>query len=379
MHAANITPVFTINSCKFVARVMLKNCNTITIRILCLLLLAAPVFLYAQNYTDSLKAARRNIDTQYIDELKGQLTGRIYFSQKFTSFNLPGNDGAKDLRFRPNTNLNLGVGATYRAYSLNIAYRFPFLNNDDEKGKTHYLDLQWHGYARRFTIDFLGQIYNGYYLSPKGLGKNDSNEYYQRPDMKLRVFGGAYYHVFNSERFSHRAAFLQSEWQKKSAGSFLLGAEVYGGLIYGDSAFVPSVIQENYQQKGIDKIQLLEIGPGAGYAYTLVIAKHMFVTAAANITADIGIIKEFDGDENETRVAFRPNLIYRTAAGYNSKWWDVSVSFVGNRLALLGESATGSYLINTGNYRINLVRRFTPGPRLKKRLKIFDPNINNNE
>lgn len=267
----------------------------------------------------------------------------------------------------------MGVGATYRAFSLNLAYGFPFLNPDKGQGKTRYLDLQSHIYPRNWTIDFFGQFYKGYFLTPKGLGAATPQDFYVRPDLGISVFGLAVYNLRNGERFSYRAAFLQSEWQKKSAGTLLFGGEVYLGAVSADSVFVPSPLADNYAQRDVKRMRFVEIGPGAGYAYTFVYNKHWFATGAATLNLDLGFSREYYQERSADKFSVSPNFIYRGVVGYNSNSWNVNLSLVGNSIGVRGASWKNDYKFRTGNYRFTIAKRFAPGPKLKRKLKILDP------
>ncbi len=59
---------------------------------------------------------------------------------------------------RATTSLNIGIGATYHAFTVNIGIGISKFNPDNEKGNTKYLDLQGHFYARKWNIDLLGRI-----------------------------------------------------------------------------------------------------------------------------------------------------------------------------------------------------------------------------
>lgn len=326
-----------------------------------------PSILTAQE--GNLAKALSEVDSNYIHTADEFITGRFYFSQKYTSIVLEGRKEVQDLRYRPNTTLNMGIGATYQSLSLNLAYGFQFLNRDKEKGKTRYLDLQTHLYPRNWTIDFFGQLYKGYFLFPKGLGNNDPKHYYLRPDVGVSLFGIALYNLTNGSRFSYRAAMLQSEWQKKSVGTWLIGGEIYAGSFSGDSALVPSLLKERYEQDEINKVRFLEMGPGGGYAYTLVVKRNFFIMGSATLNLDIGLSREFIHGETKDRISVSPNFIYRAVIGYNSKVWNLNVSLVGNRIAVRGASTSQDYLFNTGNYRLTFARKFLTGPVLKKKLR----------
>jgi hypothetical protein len=222
-------------------------------------------------------------DSLYYKTYPKHITGRFYFSQKYTSVLFRNRDRDYSLLYRPNTTLNMGVGATYKWATINLAYGFGFLNPDKEKGETKYLDMQFHRYGRKISIDLLGQFYNGFYLTPRGYAALP-DKYYKRPDIRVRLVGASAQYIFNYKHFSYRAAFLQNEWQQKSAGSFLLGFESSLGTIKGDSTLIPRVVDESLADSGLKLLSFIELGPNAGYAYTLVYKKNFFLTVAGTIS-----------------------------------------------------------------------------------------------
>ena len=150
-------------------------------------------------------------DSSYYTDYPGSLTTRIYFSQKYAPFIIPASGNKTDIQYTPNTQLNMGIGATYNNFSLNLSYGFGFLNNDDEKGKTKGLDIQLHLYPHKWAIDALGIFHKGNYLYPIGYATHNSASYYYRPDVKINLIGLAAYRVPNAEKFSYRAAMIQNE------------------------------------------------------------------------------------------------------------------------------------------------------------------------
>lgn len=314
--------------------------------------------------------AQYDSDTAYYLSYEKQVTGRFYFSRKFTALVL--RDGGHTLRYRPNTSLNMGVGATYRWATLNLGYGFGFLNPERGRGDTRYLDLQFHSYGRKITVDVLGQFYRGFYLAPKGRAAAAENDYYLRPDLAVNMWGGTIQYVVNHERFSYRAAFLQNEWQKKSAGSLLVGLEIYAGNVTADSTLVPTAIDHSAALLNVNTVRFFEAGPSAGYAYTFVYRRNFFFTGAASLSLDVGTNTFRDREGKDRITGVSPNSLFRFSTGYNSGVWSVNCLYVSNVLRLAQNDRGRSLALNTGNFRVNLVYRFRPGKKIKKYLDVIE-------
>lgn len=338
-----------------------------------LILIISLVTLFLLSKACSLFALSNVIDSHYVSSYNQEITGRIYLSQKYTSLSIGGTKDIPSFRYRPNTTLNLGIGATYKSFTLNLAYGFPGLNADgSERGKTKYLDCQAHIYSPKWVIDFLGQFYNGYYISAPDYVSGYPG-FYIRPDLKVRLLGTSIYYIVNHRKFSYRAALLQNEWQTRSAGTFLVGFDAYYGQFFGDQPFVPKEMAHHFPQGNVQRYRFINFGPGMGYAYTYVYQKNWFATGSATVNMTVDFSKETEPDQYQNHLSLSPNITYRIAAGYNSRTWGVSASLVNNTIATQGASNKNAYFIRTGNYRVTLSRRFKPG---KKTSKIIQP-INN--
>ncbi len=308
-------------------------------------------------------------DTSYYETFPEHITGRLYFSRKYTGVKFIDREKDKEYLYMPNTTLNMGVGATYKNLTLNLAYGFGFLNPEKGKGETKYLDAQAHLYPQKMVIDLFLQLYKGFFLTD-GLGAAAGENYLTRPDMKIQKIGASVQYVFNHGKFSYRAAFLQNEWQKKSAGTFLLGAEMYGGLAHEESNLIPPHLLDDLS-RNFKTVRFFELGPNAGYAYTLVIKEHFFITASASANLGVGYSTHHGERGRVTQWGVNPNYFLRGFAGYNSERWSINANYVHNNVQL-PENGGFSNSFMTGNYRLNLVYRFLPGPKLKEHLKLVD-------
>jgi hypothetical protein len=336
----------------------------------------ACVYPSIKGYTQQSNSGKANLisetDTSYVKPYGKEITARLFLSQKYTSIQVPGSSTESSFSYKPNTRLNLGIGATYRSFTFNLAYGVPWFNADNDiRGKTNYIDLQAHLYGRKLVIDFFGQFYKGYYLSPKDYIVGFPG-YYIKPDLGVRMIGASAYYVFNNRKFSYRASLLQSEWQARSAGTFLLGGDVSYGVINSDFVLIPPEVANQFPQGSVKRIRFLNIGPGGGYAYTFVYKRNWFATGSLTVNLPIDFVKEnaYTGDKD--KISFSPNYIYRLALGYNSRRWIYTLSLVNGTVNTSGSYNEGNYRIRTGNYRLTVAKRFTLNRKAKKAMNPVD-------
>lgn len=303
-------------------------------------------------------------DTAYIEKPDNELIFRLYLSRKFTDFTVQHPD--RQLRFLPNSGLNLGIGATYKTLTLNLAFPFGFLNPTRRSDFPRYFDLQAHLYPENWIIDLFGQFYNGYSIRDYGEGGED----YARPDMKMRKIGANVNYLFNGEQISFAASMLQSEIQKRSAISPMLGFELYRITIKADSLIFP-------QDAGVDfnfeRGDFIQFGPNAGLVGTLVFGKGFFITGA--MSADLGLGYGRLERQSESRVwEFNPTYFARGFAGYNGQHFSVNFNYVYKHLPLAGNGSVDQS-VNTGNYRINLVYKFPLKKEVVRALRRLNPTV----
>lgn len=309
-------------------------------------------------------------DSSYYISYKKKLTTRLYTSRKYTSLVIVDNLDDTRIRFEPNSTLNLGVGATYNDFTLNLAYGFRFMNPIDVKGRTRYLDLQAHIYPKNWVIDLFGQFYGGFFLKSIDGENLPSEEIKVYPDLSLRKFGANVQYLFNGDKISLKAAFLQSAWQKKSAGSFLAGFEGYVGWANNDGILFPPIIQ-GPPSREFQNLGFVQFGPNVGYVHTLVFWRHFFITGMAS--ANLGIGNSYLDYENNrvNNWGIVSNAFFRGFVGYNGPIWSINANYVHNNVRRPSINDFSGNMM-TGNYRINFVYRFDVGPKLKPLLEYVD-------
>jgi hypothetical protein len=332
----------------------------------CLLLLitASGLRLNAQ---DSLHKAVA-IDERYWS-YDTNFIARVYLSQKYLNTAIT-KGNRPQLHYRPNSKLSVGVGATYGWFSLNLSAGLTYIKpKTDERGETKAFDLQGHFYGPRAVIDLFLGYYDGYHLD-RDDGELAGGQYYSRPDIESWQAGFAAYYVLNWRKFSLRAAYLQAAWQHKSAGSVLLGYELFNSQIKGDSALVPSIYAHNDAAKNINQTWYFNMGPGVGYAYTLVIRKHWFASGAVTAGVAASWVRESSVYvPNQYSFSVMPHTSYKAALGYNATRFSVSATWADNTMYAKGE--LGTYAVSAGNARFHFAYRFIARKKFKEYWDFF--------
>lgn len=220
---------------------------------------------------DSLLAARYNkktFDTAYIArpdarwtiKMRGNLSGADF--QTNTKVDGVSHKTQVMADFRE----TLSMAVAYRGMGLGLA-----VNPAKLAGKNQDYEFNLNSYSNRYGFDVV-------YLSSKTYhGHTDMGD--ERIDIpkgliSQKALNLNFYYAFNHRKFSFPAAFSQSYIQKKSAGSWMVGASFDG------SKTVVSTDDEHPSLRPIT-IRLNEFAIGGGYSYNLVVGKHLLFHLSA--------------------------------------------------------------------------------------------------
>jgi len=261
-------------------------------------------------------------DSNYIESYTNDLILRIYSGEKTHSLELSDLNSPYRLKYLPNGYFNFGVGFSYKSVGLSLASKVPiFLDRNYKLGDTKRFGIQYYLYAGRFSIDVLTSFLKGYYLakSYSHLTAFTKDKEYQRPDLASANLGISVNYVFNSSRFSYKAAFSDTERQKKNAGTLIVGGSVFSYQSVADSSFVPRGISSDFflKSRDVSKSGVLAFNGNLGYAYSLVFLKNGIITMTYIFGSGIqenSFEREIDPDINRWR--FSMNHTGRIGVGY---------------------------------------------------------------
>lgn len=308
-------------------------------------------------------------DSNYFVTYHEDFIARLFLSEKYTDVDIKGLSTGERYSYHPNTNYVLGVGFTYRPLTINIGAAFGFLNKDALKGESNYIDVKSHIYSNKWVADIYAQWYKRFYAYPNEISVISNDRYYLRPDLKLILGGASAYRVLNNRRFSYRPTFIQDTWQKKSAGSLMIGLAAFYTRFNGDSSFAPSSDIHMAAKRNINLVNVLQFGPGAGYAYHLVLPLNLFIMGSINANLNLNFVTESGENIRTNQLSVNPSILYRAATGYSNGNWNVNLSVFNQQLPAKGASSGNKYIINTGNWRLNIAKRLHPGEKGKRFLR----------
>ena len=158
----------------------------------------------------------------------------------------------------------ISFGASYMGLAASFS-----LNPAKMSGKNEDYELNVSATSNRYMIDF---DYQRSTTLSGDINTQKGSRHFDKEDLKLKMLSITGFYIFNHRRFSYPAAFSQSYFQKRSAGSWLAGFSFMGG----------SVNTNNDAPAGSYDIHLKvrNVALGGGYGYNLVHHKWLFHLSA---------------------------------------------------------------------------------------------------
>jgi hypothetical protein len=320
-------------------------------------------------------------DTNYVEVYMDELTARLYIKRKQNGFNLYEKLSDPFVKYRTNDNLIIGIGYTYSFLTINLGVKMPFVNDDNDLyGQSKYFDLSTNFMFRAFIVDLYMQLGKGYYVSnPEHVYPfwDDSNDIMpQRGDMRTTIVGLNVQYLFNAERFSYKASFWQNEFQKRSAGSPILGIEGYWVLGMTDSMMVePAMPTTGFMNDELfNQVDMLNMGVNGGYAYTFVWDEKLFLSLSTTFGLSGASNRVHYSPESYTlnkSISLGFSNTTRISLGFNSRKHYLGLSFTRFGMSSMAGSYRDWYSFNTGDIRINFAKRFY----LKRPIKVLRPDL----
>lgn len=183
--------------------------------------------------------------------------------------------------------------------------------------------------------------YTGFYLAnvsefDQNYLSNHKGYYPQRTDLQTTNAFMRWSYAFNGDKYSQRAALRQSEKQKKSSGSFLLGVTIAYLGMQADSSIVADSLDRYFPSvRDVKGYRLMIPGITAGYGFTLKLGKNLFLGARLLL----GINREFGKYQTNTGNRLESN---RKIGSFSEAY--AGVGYNGQRIFM--EISTHGYSLN---------------------------------
>lgn len=217
--------------------------------------------LLARNYR------KKNIDTAYITRPDARWTIKLRTNISSSKLHIitTAGDERRDMEAQSEFRGTVSVAVAYRGLGLGVA-----LNPAKLAGKSKDFEFNLNSYGNKFGFDVV-------YLSSKTY-KGTQTIGDVRTDVGKGLISmdglnlNAYY-ALNGKRFSFPAAFSQSYIQRRSAGSWMIGASL-------DVSRTRTTADEQTGTTDM-KIDICDFALGAGYAYNWVPSRHWLLHLSA--------------------------------------------------------------------------------------------------
>jgi len=232
-------------------------------------------------------------------------------------------DVGKNMPVRLMGNIYCNLGAYLQYMAVSVGYSLDMSNIIGNKPMNHK-KFDFGFTCARFTVDFnYSENTGGSYVRKFGKYNNGRLFKMSFPGVSMHSLGVQAYYFFNNKRYSQGAVYNFSKYQKKSAGSFIIGFNYNQQNINIDFKSLPEMLKP-YLTIPSDsyKFHYNNYCIMAGYGYNLVFAKNWVFNATA--LPSVGIGNTFADDYKGRQKMFSLNII-----GKMGLVWNIDDFFLG--------------------------------------------------
>ncbi|MCR5314238.1 MAG: DUF4421 domain-containing protein [Bacteroidaceae bacterium] len=265
-------------------------------------------------------------DTVYVSRPEQRLTLRLKNDIFGNIFSINGTSDQTPFKAELNADIKstFGIIANYRGLSISLSF-----NPSKIFKKTSNTEYNINYYNNKYGADLTYSDIHDFQATFK-LGEETTT--FNMKDTRLWGVSANIYYVFNNKRYSYPAAFSHSWVQKRSAGSFLVGASLYRAHLTS-SLSIPVEYLSDYRS-----IYMAHVCIGIGYGYNYVVDKHWLLHISSQ--PYVSIWKDYtlkllkdensgEADDKQIQGNFpQVNLIGRISATYNWSKYFIGVGGV---------------------------------------------------
>lgn len=300
----------------------------------------------------------RNI---YVQNLTRQINVTPFVYQASNRFTF--NGGGKSTEYSPNEAPSLGIRFQHKWLGFAFMYG-PRDFQSDKRGSSRYVNFFMNIYSKKVGLDLHFMESRGYFIRNR-LAREEiksPEDYPLRPDLSTLGVGINGYYIFNHNRYSMRATFLQNEIQQKTAGSWLITASASYYALLADSSIVPEVYKASIPKNAqVRRGEFYTFGIMPGYAITWVFLKRCYLTGVFSVGPMIQNQHYLAGSTTASieidQIRLMARGMLRFGIGYNAPRFYTGISAVGDNYNIpLGSGNKLQYTI--GSAQIFVGTRF---------------------
>lgn len=298
---------------------------------------------------DSLLEARNDkhftrYDTAYIGKPNGRWTVKLRTDASGTDLYTKGTIGGSAFKSSLKAEMKSTVGVTLSYRGVSLGYS---VNPAKLAGRNKDNELTFSTYGNRVGFDLAYTSANTF----SGEAEHGEDKYdIGQGSVEMEMLQANAYYAFNYRRFSFPAAFSQSQVQKRSCGSWLLGLSAFAGRINAEANAIHGI--------GATRLSSINVAVGGGYAYNFVIKRKwlLHISAMPHVVVFSRNKLTVGGTRQRTPYRF-PSLINigRLAAVRNFKNSFMGMSAVVN---LWQQGDSGKMMIESLKWRARLFYGF---------------------
>ena len=303
-------------------------------------------------YEDSLKS-------KYIQDKSDLIALSVYNKDPRNGINLRGKER---IEYQPNAPSSFGMRFQYKWLGFQVDYA-PGKTELPNRGHTTATDFSLFAYGKKMGFSVYYLVYKGYYLynfTEFDTLRKTRPVFPTAPDLSTINSGLNFYYIFNHRKFSYRSTYLHNEMQLRSAGSFILNANLTYFRISNNGLplYPPEVNADRSEALNSGEFYSFSVLPG--YAYNFVIARHFYVLVSPAVGI-MGQFQEFKRLDNSlgSRFDYSPRFLLRAGMGYNGEHFFITVNALSDIYNYtLGRGREISYVLS--ELRLIVGYRFRP-------------------
>lgn len=214
------------------------------------------------------------IDTTYVERINYNFTAMLQGTTNFEFYSIGTRDYTESIAFAQHPDLRIGPYFGWRWLFLGYTYDVSHLGSHAVKTGQKF---EFSIYTSMLDIDLIYRKTGSDFYFRRITGLDESARMYEGEDchfIDANVIGANIYYNINHKRFSSPAVFSQSTIQRRSAGSWQVGASVTHHDIHYHYDALPEALfaetETDRQFRSLERLTYIDYSLTGGYAYNWV-------------------------------------------------------------------------------------------------------------